>query len=303
MSAFKPLKPQNIDVSKLEITPLKKLDNGANVAYLNYDSKPIYITTPELDVPFDGQWWPDSETSGKWAAKANLHLGQCDPLINLLKDMDGKLREEALKNCVSWFKKRNLTSDTIETLYTPMLREDIDPETGDPTGKYPPSLAFKIVKRDGNVNCKVFGDNKEEYNVADETAENFVNMTDLLQKGSKVKLLLRCNGLWVANGKFGCTWRAEQMKVTRAASLDDYAFDDSDEEEEVQKIDQNFVDSESDEETDQGGAVAGVDKDAGTGEDTGDDEDSGGAEVVGDVDDEVEKPKKVAKKPRKVNKK
>jgi len=40
------------------------------------------------------------------------------------------------------------------------------------------------------------------------------------------------------------------MKVTRAASLDDYAFDDSDEEE-VQKIDQNFVDSGSDEESDE----------------------------------------------------
>ena len=99
-------------------------------------------------------------------------------------------------------------------------------------------------------------------------------MTDLLKKGSKVKLLLRCNGLWVANGKFGCTWRAEQMKVTRAATFDDYAFDDSDEEEEVEKIDQNFVDSESEEDT-------GVDDSM-------------------EVEDE---PKKVAKKPRKVSKK
>ena len=64
-----------------------------------------------------------------------------------------------------------------------------------------------------------------------ESSDEYVSMTDLIKKGSKVKLLLRCNGLWVANGKFGCTWRAEQMKVSRAASFDDYAFDDSEEEE------------------------------------------------------------------------
>ncbi len=284
MSGFKPLKPQNVDAGKIEITPLKKLDNGANVAYINYEGKPIYITTPDLDVPFDAQWWPNDDNNGKWSLKVNLRKGECDPLIGLLQNMDSNLKEKAMENSVAWFKKRNMSADTVDTLYTPMLKEDIDPDSGEPTGKYPPSMAFKIVKRDGNVACKVYGENKMEYNVTDESGDNFANMTDLLKKGSKVKLLLRCNGLWVANGKFGCTWRAEQMKVTRAATFDDYAFDDSDEEEEVQKIDQNFVDSESDEET-TGGAAG--------------DESSNEEEVV----EEVVEPKKVVKKPRKVSKK
>jgi hypothetical protein len=273
MSGFKPLKPQNVDVSKVEIAPLKKLDNGANIAYLNYEGKPIYITTQELDVPFDGQWWPTDDNNGKWSVKVNLRKGDSDHLITLLQSMDSQIKQTAMENSVAWFKKRNMSADTVDTLYTPMLKEDIDPDSGEPTGKYPPSMAFKIVKRDGNVACKVFGDNKMEFNVTDESSDNFVNMTDLLKKGSKVKLLLRCNGLWVANGKFGCTWRAEQMKVTRAATFDDYAFDDSDEEE-VEKIDQNFVESESEEDT--------------------------GADDSMEVEDE---PKKVAKKPRKVSKK
>jgi len=281
MPGFKPLKPQDIDTSKIEITDLKKLDNGANIAYLNYNGKPIYITTPELDVPFDGQWWPEGENGGKWSLKVNLRKGECDNLISLLQDMDNQIKAKAMENSVSWFKKRNMSAETVDTLYTPMLKVDIDPETNEATGKYPPSMAFKIVKRDGNVACKVFGENKMEYNVTDNKAENYVNMTDLIKKGSKVKLLLRCNGLWVANGKFGCTWRAEQMKVTRVESFDDYAFDDSDDEE-VQKIDHNFVDSESDDDTGGDGRV-----------DDGGDEDS----------EEQMEPKKVVKKPRKVSKK
>ena len=275
MSGFKPMKPADVDVSKIEITAMKKLENGANVAYLNYDSKPIYITTPNLDVPFDAQWWPEGEGTGKWSTKVNLRPEECSPLIDLLKQMDDRLKSVAMENSVTWFKKRNMSLETIDTLYSPMLKENIDPETGEPTGKYPPGLSFKVVKRDGKVNCKVYGENKEEFNVADESADNYAAITELLKKGSKVKLLLRCNGLWVANGKFGCTWRAEQMKITRAASFDDYAFEDSDEEEEVvQKIEQNLLDSESEEEV----------------------EDSGGS---GGSAQEIEK----TKKPRKVNKK
>jgi len=279
MASFKPMKPAALDVSKIEIAPKKKLDNGADIMYLNYDSKPIYITTPELDVPFDSQWWPDNtETGGKWAVKANLTGDQSAPMIEMLKTMDELIKGEALKNCVSWFKKRNMSAETIDTLYTPMVKESLDAETGEPNGRYPPGFSFKIVKRDGKVACKVYGENKSVFNVGNESDDDYISVTDLIKKGSKVKLLLRCNGLWIANGKFGCTWRAEQMKVTRAANFDDYAFEDSDEEEEVQKIDQNFVDSESEEEEKSEG--------------------SGGTE-----DPKTEDPKTPTKKPRKVNKK
>ena len=45
---------------------------------------------------------------------------------------------------------------------------------------------------------------------------------------------MKCNGIWIANGKFGCTWRAEQILVKiPEGGLDDFAIitDDEDEEE------------------------------------------------------------------------
>tara|TARA_B100001093_G_C26812951_1_gene1008337 strand:+ start:942 stop:1766 length:825 start_codon:yes stop_codon:yes gene_type:complete len=244
------MKPSDLDASKIEFTQLKKLDNGANVMYLNYNSGPIYFKTPDLEVPFDCQYWPDSgDNSGKWAIKVNLKGDSTDSMVKALKSMDEVIKAEALKNCTAWFKKRNMSAETVETLYTPMVKESLDAETGEPNGKYPPSFAFKIVKRDGNVNCKVFGEDRKVFNVANQSDEDYTSIEDLVKKGSKVKLLIRCNGLWIANGKFGCTWRAEQMKVTRAASFDDCVFGDSDDEEDtVEKIDGNFVESEDDDE-------------------------------------------------------
>ena len=254
------MKPAELDASKIEFTQLKKLDNGANVMYLNYNSGPIYFKTPELEVPFDCQYWPDqADNSGKWAIKVNLKGKEAEPMIKTIKSMDESIKAEALKNCTAWFKKRNMSAETVESLYTPMVRESLDAETGEPNGKYPPSFAFKIVKRDGNVTCKVFGEGRSAYNVVDSGADNYATIDDLVKKGSKVKLLVRCNGIWIANGKFGCTWRAEQMKVTRAASFDDCVFDDSDDEETVEKIDGNFVESDDEDEV--------VDEAAGVGSD------------------------------------
>ena len=67
----------------------------------------------------------------------------------------------------------------------------------------------------------------------------------MFKKGTKVKMVLRCNGIWIASGKFGCTWRAEQIKITPAMGFNDYAFlEDSDEEGEP--IEGNFVDTSDD---------------------------------------------------------
>ena len=245
MASFKPLKPQEIDVQNIKFAPIKKLDNGANIMYINYNGSSIYTTTPEFKITFDGKFWPDNDNSGKWPIKVNLDKN--DNFAKFISNLDNHLKEEGMKNSVQWFRKKNLSMETIETLYVPQIKEDLDPETGEPTGKYPPGFQFKIVKRDGKVACKVYGKDKIEYNINDPESDNYKNLDDLLKKGSSVKLLLKCNGIWIANGKFGCTWRAEQMKVTPVETFDECVFDDSDEEE-VEKIDRNFIESSEEDE-------------------------------------------------------
>lgn len=241
MASFKPLKPQEINISDIKFAPIKKLDNGANIMYMNYNGSSIYTTTPEFKITFDGKFWPDSDKSGKWPIKVNLDKN--DKFTKFVSELDEHLKNEAMQNSVQWFKKKGMSMETVETLYVPQIKEDLDPETGEPTGKYPPGFQFKIVKRDNKVSCKVYGKDKVELDVNDPSSENYKNLDDLLKKGASVKLLLKCNGIWIANGKFGCTWRAEQMKVTPVETFDECVFDDSDEEE-VEKIDRNFIDSD-----------------------------------------------------------
>ena len=98
---------------------------------------------------------------------------------------------------------------------------------------YPPKFTYKVVKRDGKFqNFKVYDNEKKVFDVNKSTDEP-VEFSNVVMKGTRVKAVLKCNGIWIANGKFGCTWRAEQMcvKVPEGGLRDFAILSDSDDEE------------------------------------------------------------------------
>ena len=75
-----------------------------------------------------------------------------------------------------------------------------------------------------------------------------VDILNIRRQGSSIKAVLKCNGVWLANGKFGCTWRAEQIRVqVPEGGLQDFAIqtDSEDEDGEVQK-ETNLIDDSDD---------------------------------------------------------
>ena len=134
--------------------------------------------------------------------------------------------DSGIENSLAWFKKKSLTEEIAKELYTPMVKVSIDSETGEPNGKWAPTFAFKIVKRDGKVQCDCYDADKKEVPLE---GDDSVDLSTMFKKGTKVKMILKCNGLWIASGKFGCTWRAEQIRIDTPMGFDDYAFRDDDE--------------------------------------------------------------------------
>ena len=69
------------------------------------------------------------------------------------------------------------------------------------------SVDFKTVQ------TKTNGKLTEDRKFISVQIKNPTDIEKLLVKGALVKGVLRCNGVWVANGKFGCTWRADQIRI------------------------------------------------------------------------------------------
>ncbi len=213
------IRARDINLEKVTISAPKTLDNGGKMMYVNYGGgiNKLYLTTPETELPFDASYFADNDNSGKYSVKISLKGMDTNSTVkefhDKLVEMDEYLIKKACENSQTWFKKAKMSRDAVEALYTPMVKISTDPETGEPNGKYPPSCGFKIVKKDGKFpEFSIYDNNKTVFNV-DQTGENPMDIEKLLVKGALVKGVLKCNGVWVANGKFGCTWRAEQIRI------------------------------------------------------------------------------------------
>lgn len=254
--AVNPMQAKDFDPSKVTFGDVKVLDSGAKLVNLLHDGQVIYLQTPELKMPFDAKFFANNgsdESSGKYSVRVqfdNMEEGSVSRVFHdKMLEFDGMLKTAAKERSVEWFKKKNMSAEVLDTIFTDSIKVSTDPETGEPNGRFPPSFTFKLKKVGGNIACRCFDETKKEHNVNDAEREDFVKMDDLLKKGAMVKGLVKCDFVWLADAKFGCTWSAQQLKMSVPKGFNEYAFDDSDDERPPAELNtQNFVDSSDDEE-------------------------------------------------------
>ena len=224
----KTITPSELDISKLQYSDLKKPREGASIktAYINHDGGFINLQTPELALTFDSM---DHDGTGRYSCMASMKGIESNPQLQefseKMKELESKVLEDAGKNSVQWLGKK-YSDEMILDKFTRIMRPYKDPETGEFTGKYPDNMSFKVIKRDGSFMCKFYDENRKRINVDNEDEEDYVNINQVLSKGTSFRAILKCTGLWVSNIGFGVSWQAVQMKVKLIDNLDEYAFRD-----------------------------------------------------------------------------
>ena len=254
MSNFKPTLPKDFDVSKVEFAQMKTMPSGAKLIFMTYNGEPIYLQSPEMSVTFDPQVFSDDDKNSKYNIKASVNMSNEVSKVfhDKMTEFDKMLKESAIKNSVEWFKKKNVSNDVVDSMFTPTSRVSVDSETGEPNGRFPPTFGFKIKKKDGKVQCACFDGSQEgnpEINFNNKESDDYKDFDKCLKKNTLVKGLFKCEFVWHSPGKFGCTWSAQQIRIKIPKGFDEYAFmDDADEEGGEKLPEGNFVDTDSDEE-------------------------------------------------------
>jgi hypothetical protein len=262
-----------------------------------------------LQIPLMFSWgvneWVD-ESSG--VAKYSLSL-QFNPeksdaefkFLEQVKQLQEKILDDAVNNSKDWFGKSKMNRQVAEALFNPLLKYPKKKDgSGEPDLDRNPTLNVKLPYWNGKFNCELFdmkgqctfGPNRDD-------TDGQTPMT-LVPKGSSVKGLIQCGGLWFVGGKFGVTWRLQQACVRPPRQLVGQGkcmlMDDSDDEAAEEELDQK--DEEAAEEDDEQHTAPSFDVNSSDdGDDDGQDED----EVEEEEDDDeatvvVEAPKKVKKK-------
>lgn len=194
---------------------------GKSVGILNKSSnKSLYISTP-LMLTWGVNVYEDEKTGNKKYEMAlqfpndEYNNPDCVSFLKNMQTLEQKLKDDAITNSKDWLNKAKLVPDAVDALWTPMLKYPKDKETSESDYSRPPTLRVKIPCWEGDFKVELYNDNKELLfpNDGDSTIGDFI------VKASNVATIVQCGGIWVANGKFGVTWKLFQAVVKPRASL------------------------------------------------------------------------------------
>jgi len=267
--------PSEFNPKKITFAAPRNLgNNGGKVIYVSYGGKPLIFQTPEMSVPFGMNKWENDKYTLDLSFKGKETRDNLQAFFDGLVELDKTLVKAGLDNSQTWFKKKYTSLDVVEALYTPTVKYAKDKATGDITDKYPPTFKLNLPFRDGAFGCEVYDKSK-----------NLVDLQTMETKGARVSAIIRCTGIWIAGGKYGCSFKVLQMRVVPPTTFKGYAFKEVED-----KIDDDIEEHED-----------GVEEPSGEGEDAKVVEDDAnvdeGDELIESSEDELEAtPKPVAVK-------
>lgn len=210
--ASKIIQWNQIDVNAISFGNLKTLENGGKIASLLHGGKPLIFQTPNLNAPYGMSKWANETTE-----KYSLDLSMTEPhFLEIMKGIDDKVVDVALDASSVWFKKKYSSREVVEALYTKIVKYAKNSETGEISDKYPPTFKIAVPFRSGKFECEAYTPQKTEI------PNNAI--ADCVPKRSQVTAIVQCTGIWIAGGKFGCTFKLLQMLVSPRKELTGYAF-------------------------------------------------------------------------------
>ena len=183
-------------------------------------------TVLNLSTPLMLTWGVNEyidESSGRKSYNMSLQFPQEDyktdvtsQFLDVMIKLQDKIKADAVLNCRDWFGKTKMSSEVVDALFHPMLQYPKDPNTGEPNMDRSPTLRIKLDYWEDKFTCDIFDVEQKHIFPTDESSKGPM---DLIPKATNVATVIRCGGLWFANGKFGCTWRLVQAVVKPRETL------------------------------------------------------------------------------------
>jgi len=208
-------------------SPKVNQNGGKNISLqykLNEMARGVVFQTP-LMLSFGINKWQDPKNPNMAPAFSTTLSFVGSEQNEKLRDFHGVLQrldqwaiETAIKNGWEWFGRKNMSRETIESIYTPIIKVSLEKASGAPSGK-PDYMKLKLKTSASGYSTAFYNKNKEI--IPSGEVDGFFT------KGSHVRALVQCTGVWIAAGKFGLSWKVIQMVVEpRAVIGNQYAFED-----------------------------------------------------------------------------
>jgi len=210
----------NVNTDYVYTKPKLNANNGKSIGILNkHNMKSLYISTP-LMLTWGVNEWSDDKTGKKSFDLAlqfpNEENSECTAFLKNMQELEMRIKSDVITNCKEWLGKPKMSSDAVDALWSPMLKYPKDKASDEYDYSRAPTLKVKIpYYQDAFTKVELYND----ANVLVFPNDDNTNITDFIVKGSTVATIIQSGGIWVANGKFGVTWKLFQAVVKPKTSL------------------------------------------------------------------------------------
>ena len=140
-----------------------------------------------------------------------------------MKELQDKILEDAVANSKAWFGKSKMSKEVAEAMMYPILKYPKDKMSGEPDYSRNPSMKLKIPYWEGKFNIELYDTKSKPIFLPTkdgcEGPQGDKTPVEVVPSRSYVKGLIACNGLWMAGGRFGVTWKLVQAQVRAPVRL------------------------------------------------------------------------------------
>jgi hypothetical protein len=164
--------------------------------------------------------WSDDKT-GKKSFDLALQFpseenSECSAFLKNMQELEMRIKSDVITNCKEWLGKPKMSSDAVDALWSPMLKYPKDKASDEFDYSRAPTLKVKIQYWENTFkNVELYNESGTLVFPNDDNSA----ISDFIVKGSSVATIIQCGGIWVANGKFGVTWKLFQAVVKPRTTL------------------------------------------------------------------------------------
>ena len=205
--------------------PKVNASGGKSVNIVNPETQQVLNISTPLVLTWGVSEFVDDKTGKRTYdmalqfPKSEYATPATERFLDGIKAMEAKIKADAVTNSKEWFNKQKMSPEVIDALFHPMLRYPKDPNTGEPDLERAPTLKVKLNYWDGAFDHTEIYDMDQQMLFGPGKQEPGKGPIELIPKATNVAVVIRCGGLWFANGKFGCTWKLVQAVVKPRPTL------------------------------------------------------------------------------------
>ena len=207
---------ENLDTSQIEYQPLEQYGDRIKSVNVRYKHKKLILQSPEIEVLPKiyrfSNCGTDKDGFTKYYLLVKIDKDTKEPVVEkfhrTLTSIDNQFLQDGLCHGNEWFDGYK-TLGQLERIYSPNIQT--------PNNNFPfPELVYNGLKylkiripvnTRKEIGCQVFNVHNTRLKLDISTMENIIRC-----RNNRVHLLIKCDGLWFAGGKYGASWKLSNLR-------------------------------------------------------------------------------------------